>query len=184
MCGRYSLDPDVAEIKRILAEIEQKTGNYKTGEIFPTNCAPVLLAQAEGIRVDAYRWGFPGFGGKGSIINARSETAADKPLFRRALESRRLAIPTTGFYEWKQKSKYLFYTPGKEVLYLGGIYSVFDGEPRFTILTTTANDSVAPYHDRMPVLLCSNEIPAWIHDTAYALAVIHRIQPEVAVRPA
>ena len=108
MCGRYCLFPDEnEEIRRILEEIDAQYGPeaVKTGEIFPTNPAPVLLPQGDGLQPCPMVWGFPKFGGKGVIINSRGETAAEKRMFRSSLLQRRCAIPTTGFYEWDQEKK-------------------------------------------------------------------------------
>ena len=118
-------------------------------------------------------WGFPKWKGSGVIINARAETAADKPMFRSSLAARRCIVPSTGFYEWKhsgdkkQKDKYLINLPDTPMLYMAGIYNYYhesDGQqlPRFVILTTAANNSIAPLHDRMPVILSSAEKKDWL----------------------
>ncbi|MDE7245783.1 MAG: SOS response-associated peptidase, partial [Oscillospiraceae bacterium] len=112
MCGRYSLAPDESkEIARIVAEVQSRFGSagIRTGEIFPTNTVPILLAEGQEMAPRPMTWGFPGFRGKGVIINARGETTPDKPMFRRSLLERRCVVPTTGFYEWdRKKTKYRF----------------------------------------------------------------------------
>lgn len=108
MCGRYSLAPDESkEIAQIVAEVQSRFGaaSIHTGEIFPTNAAPILLAEEQKITPKPMTWGFPSFRGKGVIINARGETALDKPMFRRSLLERRCIVPTTGFYEWDRKKQ-------------------------------------------------------------------------------
>lgn len=165
MCGRYCLFPDEnEEIRRILEEIDAQYGPeaVKTGEIFPTNPAPVLLPQGDGLQPCPMVWGFPKFGGKGVIINSRGETAAEKRMFRSSLLQRRCAIPTTGFYEWDQeKKKYRFNLEGSSVLYLGGFYNLFEGQPRFVIITLAANPSVARVHHRMPLVLRQEDLFHW-----------------------
>ena len=150
MCGRYSLAPDQsAEIARIVAEVQSRfgTGSIHTGEIFPTNTAPVLLLDQQKATPKPMIWGFPSFKGKGVIINARGETAPNKPMFRRSLLERRCVVPTTGFYEWdSQKRKYRFQLPGQDTLYLAGLWNVFQGEERFVILTTAPNDTIINVH--------------------------------------
>lgn len=70
------------------------------------------------------QWGFPGWSGPRVIFNARAETALDKAMFRKALVQWRVAVPVSGFYEWKavegqkKKDKYLFTLPEGGVLYL------------------------------------------------------------------
>lgn len=170
MCGRYELDPDNEEVKFLVASIQDvfPLAEMKTGEIFPTDVVPVLAYMDGGIMPLPMGWGFPRWDGKGVVFNARSETALEKPMFRRSLEQRRIAVPTTRFYEWKaspegRKRRYLFRTEDSGLLYLGGIFNLFnEAEMRFTILTTEANTSMVPYHNRMPVLLRREEIDAWI----------------------
>lgn len=172
MCGRYSLAPDESsEISRIVSEVQARfgTASIRTGEIFPTNATPVQLAEGKKMTPKPMTWGFPGFKGKGVIINARGETAFDKPMFRRSLLERRCVVPTTGFYEWdKGKTKYQFNLPGLSELYLAGLWNTFQGEERFVILTTAPNDTMIRIHDRMPVLLRNEELLPWLYDTAIA----------------
>ena len=113
----------------------------------------MLLNREGGRLADLFRWGFPNFYRKGVIINARAETAEDKPTFRPCLEAGRCVIPSAGFYEWDaDKRKIRFYQPG-HALYMAGLYRVYEGKPCYVILTTAANPSVADVHDRMPLVL-------------------------------
>jgi len=183
VCGRYSLAPDESkEIAQIVAEVQSRfgSGSIHTGEIFPINSAPVLLAEEQKMAPKPMTWGFPSFKGKGGIINVRGETALDKPMFRRSLLERRCVVPTTGFYEWdKRKTKYHFQLPGKNVLYLAGLWSAFQGEERFVILTTTPNETIINVHDRMPVILTEAELEPWFHDTGMASAKLTALQPDL-----
>ena len=117
MCGRYSLAPDQSkEIAQIVAEVKARFGaaSIHTGEIFPTNATPVLLPDGQKMTPKPMTWGFPSFKGKGVIINARGETALDKPMFRRSVLERRCIVPTTGFYEWdSQKGNTIFGCRGR-----------------------------------------------------------------------
>lgn len=184
MCGRYSLAPDQSqEIARIVAEVQARCGasSIHTGEIFPTNTAPVLLPEKQKMTPRPMTWGFPGFNGKGVIINARGETAPDKPMFRRSLLERRCIVPTTGFFEWdRQKTKYHFRLPGQDRLYLAGLWNTFQGEERFVILTTAPNDTMICVHNRMPVLLTDEEAMSWLCDTGMASAKLTALQPALA----
>ena len=181
MCGRYSLAPEQSkEIAQIVAEVQARFGaaSIHTGEIFPTNAAPVLLPDGQNMTPTPMAWGFPSFEGKGVIINARGETALDKPMFRRSLLERRCIVPTTGFYEWDgQKRKYHFRLPGQGRLYLAGLWNTFQGEERFVILTTAPNDTIINVHNRMPVLLTDDEVVSWLHNTGMASAKLTALQP-------
>lgn len=185
MCGRYSLLMDEASLKlqKLIRQAQVSGGKaIKTGEIFPTNLAPVLKAKDGELVGEACVWGFPNFARKGVIINARSETAAQKPLFRKSLLERRCAVPTTGFYEWSQDEahqKYLFRVPQSSVLYLAGIYNCFEGEERYVILTTQANSSMAAIHHRMPVILDPDNLTGWLEDPGFALEILARPMPQL-----
>ena len=185
MCGRYSLLMDEASLKlqKLIRQAQVSGGKaIKTGEIFPTNLAPVLKAKDGELVGEACVWGFPNFARKGVIINARSETAAQKPLFRKSLLERRCAVPTTGFYEWSQDEahqKYLFRVPQSSVLYLAGIYNCFEGEERYVILTTQANSSMAAIHHRMPVILDQDNLSGWLEDPGFALEILARPMPQL-----
>lgn len=191
MCGRYYIDDeeDIQEMREIIQEIAKKYADteqhatMRTGEVFPTDRAPVVAEDGPMLM----RWGFPQHDSSRATINARAETAAQKPMFGAALRNRRVVIPTTGFFEWsheggKAKDKFLFRLPGQKVLYLAGLYTNFlrpDGsrEDCYAILTTAANDSMRPYHDRMPVLVAAGERQAWIHDPESVGDILYRPQP-------
>ena len=150
----------------------------KTGEIFPSNPVPVLMEAANHmLEAERMLWGFPNFRNKGVIINARAETATDKTMFRKNLQTHRCVIPSTGFYEWsheKEKTKYRFNLPESDTLYMAGIYNIFGKENRFVILTTAANESMAGIHNRMPVILSEDEIEKWILNEEETPAILVR----------
>lgn len=184
MCGRYSLfsQEENLEIMRIVRTLDNKypQNNMKHGEIFPTNTAPILCLEENGITPELSTWGFPRFGAKGVIINARSETADSRPMFRKSLHNRRCVVPSTGFYEWSQngkKTKYRFNLPHDSTLYMAGIFNEFQGENRFVILTTGANNSIADVHNRMPVILPKTMTADWIMSEDFALSYLHATMP-------
>jgi len=191
MCGRFRFTDDIAELRQIAKEVnEQLFGkSVKTGEIYPTDLAVVAVWEDDRLKYLPVRWGFPKYKGKGVIINARSETAAQKPMFREPLLNRRCVVPSTGFYEWKHKEgsstkeKFLITEPGQEVMFMAGLISTFtksdDGSKydAFTVLTTAANESISPLHDRMPVILQRNEIETWLRDGEFMQTVLDRTGP-------
>jgi len=188
LCGRYYLDEASAEeLRDIIDEINRKhsgdglAGDMKTGEIFPADAAPIITANGPA----PMRWGVPQEGGR-PTINARAETAAERPLFKLALRRRRVVVPTSGFYEWTHEGKravdkFWFRLPGENMLYLAGIVvevpGARDRDQRFVILTTEANGSVSGYHDRMPVCLARGEIEKWLRDDSSVEVFLGREQP-------
>lgn len=189
MCGRYNFTAgESADLLAIIRSIEDKDVGmeWHTGEIYPTNTAPVLLWEQGHAEPELLGWGFPGFkSGARTIINARSETAAERPMFRKSLEGRRCVIPSSGFFEWEKpsKQKYLFRLPGEAVLYMAGLWNEFAGERRFCILTTAANESIVNVHHRMPAVLHKEQLDAWMGDGNEA-EVILRTTPPMLVREA
>lgn len=184
MCGRYSLfsSEENQEIMRIVKSIDQKYPGtaVKRGEIFPTNQAPILQLENNKIMPELSTWGFPRFNAKGVIINARSETADERPMFRKSLHMRRCVVPSTGFFEWsqdKQKIKYQFTMPNQDALYMAGIFNDFQGEKRFVILTTKANLSISDIHNRMPVILPKDKIEDWLMTDEFAIPYLHASMP-------
>lgn len=190
MCGRYTLftEQEQRELYHIIKEVDEKLKKQgqamqlKTGEIYPTNLVPVLVAENNQITPEAAIWGFPNFKGKGVIINARAEGAAEKRMFSKPLATMRCVVPSTGFFEWdKQKNKFLFSETANELLYMAGIINIFQNEWRFVIFTTDANDSMKEIHNRMPVILKKDEIDKYLLDYSYALRVLARV-PSLLVK--
>ncbi|MDD4752591.1 MAG: SOS response-associated peptidase [Desulfitobacteriaceae bacterium] len=186
MCGRYAIfnEENNIEIRKIINEIDEKFAGtpegeeMRTGEIFPTNIAPVLLSPKErerGIQAALLKWGYPRWNSPGVIINARVETAGSKKIFRDSLAARRCVIPASGFFEWKKgdslkkKEKYLFRLSDTSIMYMAGLYQSFQDAKTggrytaFVILTTAANETVSPIHDRMPVILPPGELHIWLN---------------------
>jgi putative SOS response-associated peptidase YedK len=199
MCGRYNFTVEQSEeIQEILEKVNAKFHGkeVKTGEIFPTNAVPILIREDKGSSAELSleassrlpqgvspvisNWGFPKFDQKGVIINARSETAFEKRTFRDSLLNRRCIIPSTGFYEWdSSKQKFLFRQEGTNALYMAGLYSFYQGEMRFVILTTQANDSMKAVHHRMPLVIPRDEIETWIFDYDATNAILKRTPPQL-----
>ena len=168
------------EIRQIAEAIQRKygAGAWTPGEIRPSNHAPVLLDGAGGPVTKLMKWGYllPGT----LVINARAETAQEKPLFLESVRSRRCLIPSTGFYEWdSQKRKYLFTLPGEGILYMAGLYDRRGNEDCYCILTTAPNESMRPVHDRMPLILTGDQQRRWLADDTAAGEILAAQPPEL-----
>lgn len=183
MCGRYHFSVEESrDLQRIIGEAQRRSipraDEIKLGEVFPTDKSVVLLAADGKLVPEVQAWGFPRFKGPGVMINARSETAEEKPVFKNCLSTRRCIVPSTGFYEWSpQKERYLFTSHHFGCIYMAGLYDEFDGERRFVILTAQANDSVKEIHHRMPVIIPKVEIMSWLTDRSRAKQMLHRRMP-------
>lgn len=182
MCGRYYVDDETSrEVRKILEQLDMESSvNFKKGEIFPTQKAPVLIGNKEKIKPVVYKWGFPNFYNKGVLINARAETATEKKTFKESIYNRRCIIPANGFYEWdKSKTKYYFQRRESDIIYMAGFYQNIGGEDLFMILTTAANDSMIEVHHRMPLLLEERELEDWIFDQRSVEFILHKIPPNL-----
>ena len=120
-------------------------------------------------------WGFPRFDSRGILINARAETAMERHTFKESVLHRRCVIPAKGFWEWnRSKEKFSFERLDSQVLFMAGCYDCIDGQNRFVILTTEANSSVKPVHDRMPLILERNELESWVTDDNAVEYFLHK----------
>jgi len=182
MCARFEITDSVKE--RLLAAAERADPTIPRltpREVRPGDNAPALTAERGGTRALLLPWGMPRWDGKGLIINTRQETAGIKAAFRDCLRLRRAAIPAHVFYEWDaQKNMVTFALPGRDVLWLAGIY---DADGRCSVLTTEANASVLPYHPRMPVLLEESALRGWLMDKNAAMAMLSREMPALDAFP-
>ncbi|MDF2537509.1 MAG: hypothetical protein K0S76_530 [Herbinix sp.] len=183
MCGRYNFTVEQSdEVLEILEKINAKFQGKeaRTGEVYPTNLAPILIEEKKEVSPVLSTWGFPKFDQKGVIINARSETAFEKKTFRDSLINRRCIVPTTGFYEWDaNKQKFMFRLEGTNALYMAGLYTYYRDEMRYVILTTDANESMREVHNRMPLIIPRNEIETWITDYNATNEILKRVPPQL-----
>ena len=180
MCGRFALYADLD----MLAEAFDLTADPSLAltpryNIAPTQQVLGICQDENGFRwLKPLRWGLiPPWAKDVTIghrlINARCETAHQKPSFRNALRYRRCLIPANGFFEWKREGKgkqpYFIRRKDQEPLALAGLWENWKGPDGLidscTILTTAANDLIARIHDRMPVILPPDVYDLWL-DTA------------------
>ena len=171
MCSRFCIDQEMwRELKELLGDLDRMFSGWKWNrsgqDIRPTNQSLVITAGEDNRLAPALqRWGLPDSYHKSTIINARAETALEKRMFRDSVSHRRAAVPVSWFYEWNQnKEKYTFTREDGQVLFLAGFYSKYEDGDHFVILTTQANQSMAPVHSRMPLVLERNQVRDWIMD--------------------
>lgn len=194
MCGRYTLSTPGEAVAELL-ELETAPELVPRYNIAPTQESVVVRQAGERRALDRLRWGLvpywaetPGTGSR--MINARSESAAEKPAFRASLRRRRCLIPADGFFEWRRlpggRQPYLFRLLSGGPFAFAGLWDRWvphSGEPieSFTILTTRPNELTAAVHDRMPVILSPRDHRLWLDPRMQSP---HRLEPLLRPYPA
>lgn len=171
MCGRFMLDSDVEEILKYYRIINREVDDYHKGDKFPSQEA-LIVAEDGGPSLKSAKWGFP-LAPKGKlVINARSESIKERPMFKDAFHTSRCIIPASLFYEWKDegannKVKYNIYSTDKKITSLGGLYKFTlndkgKKELSFVIMTTEANSYMSQVHSRMPLIIEDDAVDYWL----------------------
>ena len=180
MCGRYYYsDKTNYEVEEDL-ELESGSLSMDKGDVTPAMNGIVLTkssGSSEIVKATEMFWGLTGKDKK-LVINARAESVFDKPMFSGSMEQRRCIMPAAGFYEWdKDKNKVTFFRKDKRPVYLAGFYSLSDNKDSFVILTTAANESMLPVHNRMPVMIEKEQVKDWLYDTEKARKLLYEKMP-------
>lgn len=183
MCGRYSLDATPDEVRALFAyeEVPNFPPRYN---IAPTQPVAIVRQDHGGHRhFGLLRWGLVPAWVKDPasftlLINARSETAVEKPSFRTAMKHGRCIFPMSGYYEWRRTAEgrqpFFIHRADRGVMAVAGLWETWcdpDGGDMDTgaILTTPANRTLAQVHDRMPAVLRPEEFGIWL-DTGKVMA--------------
>lgn len=177
MCGRFELHATPAKIKEHF-DLTGKLNFSPSWNIAPATPINSIVADEEENRhIKLMHWGLiPSWAKDKTIsvrlINARSETITDKPSFRNAFKRRRCIIPASGFYEWKETEDnkkqpwYISLTSGEPMAFAGlwEHWTSKEGNEieSCCIITTSANKFMQPIHDRMPVILSSEQWGLWL----------------------
>jgi putative SOS response-associated peptidase YedK len=180
MCVRYTLhktDAALAAISRALGvPLETPDWAVPRYNVALTNTMPSVALSEGKVSVHAMRWGLIPENERGKVhprllSNARSETVAKMPAFRKGIAGRRCLVPANGFYEWKERGgakwPYLFTLRGEEPFAFGAIWDPAEGDlpETYCLLTTEPNELVAQVHNRMPVILTAETMPRWLGDS-------------------
>jgi len=199
MCGRYAASRSPADLVEEFEvdHVDRTDGLQADYNVAPTKPVPAIVTRPPRGRRDdppvrqltVLHWGLiptwakdPRIGSR--MINARTETVAEKPAFRRAFARRRCLLPADGYYEWYQtdqrsakgkpvKQPFFIRPRGGGVLAMAGLYEIWRDESRdrddpeafrwtCTVLTTTAEDDLGHLHDRMPLLVEPSRWQAWL----------------------
>lgn len=193
MCGRYTQLRSWSELVQIFAVVTAAPAPNALARynIAPTQDVAVVRSSAAGLELMPMRWGLVPAWAKdvrmgAPLINARAETAAEKPVFRAAMRARRCLIPADGFYEWQGQARGPK-LPFRIAMADGGPFafaglwerwqSPADGRVLLScaILTTEANAVVRPIHDRMPVILAARDYAAWLDCGGHSPAAVQAL---------
>lgn len=186
MCTRYFMDRDETVISSIIDtalttklarkfQIELSKPMVTSGEVHPTDVAPVIAPNGRGKRaVYPMKWGFTITveGKQKPVVNARIETASSKPLFSDAWAKHRCVVPASWYFEWehpkdgpggsKKGEKYVIQPKDKSVTWLCGLYRIENDYPVFAVITKSTTGELSRIHDRMPLILSEDKIDDWI----------------------
>lgn len=177
MCGRFTLQIPIEELKEIFALVEAPTAPFKPRyNIAPTQQIPIIRQYADCTNhLDSLRWGLiPSWAKEpqpAPLINARSETISVKPTFKHGIRYQRCLIPTSGFYEWKRegdhKTPMFIHFKDNSPMIFAGIWESWKAPEGQTIascsiLTTASNELIAQLHDRQPVIIHLSEFSNWL----------------------
>lgn len=199
MCCRYLLE-ESPELRPIIEAMNRSplagrlfpSASLRcAGEVRPSDAAPVFAPDRRGVpAVFPMKWGFPG---KSLIINARTETAASRPMFRDSWQSRRCAVPASCYFEWEHPSapegrkktgtKYRL-QQAVGLTWLCGLYRMEEGVPCFVILTREPGESIRFIHDRMPLILPEDAAMEWIRPETRPEDLLSLARTEPIFRPA
>lgn len=205
MCGRYVLRDPAGALVRVFRSLgaeppvvddERAVARYN---VAPTQDVPIVRRDKAGsVEVAFVRWGLIPHWAKDErqaarLINARIETAAEKPSFREGIRRFRCLVPADGFIEWQREGKHkrphLFSLADDEPFAFAGIWSRWKGGPGVvdscSILTTEASGEVAVIHDRMPVVVPPELAQWWLSDddVSGALDVLRQAAPAFVDTP-
>jgi len=196
MCGRFALTMPQDAMALLFAALPSnalpEVPNYN---ICPTNQVHAVHSVDGQRRLVAMRWGFlphwyKAENGGPLLINARSETIAEKPAFKAACRERRCLIPATGFYEWTKDADgnrlpWYIYSENAELLAFAGVWQDWerDGVAHRTcaIVTTGANQKMSAIHHRQPVTLSEDQWPLWLGEAGHGAATLMTAAPEHAM---
>jgi putative SOS response-associated peptidase YedK len=184
MCGRFTQQRPSAELAALFGAEDLAESPGERYNLAPQQLGLVIVERDDLRRaIVPYRWGLVPSWAKDArigsrLINARAETVATTPAFRASFQKRRCIVPADGFYEWERvtpeiRQPNLIRRADGEPMAFAGLWSIWrdptqpESEPvrTFSIITTTANATLEPIHDRMPVILPASAWTTWLAPT-------------------
>ena len=189
MCGRFAQKSPRAKITKKF-KVEEVPPLVERYNVAPMQSVLAVRETSEGREATLFKWGLvprwakdAAIGNK--LINARSETVTEKPSFREAFARRRCLVPADGFYEWSRrgdrKRPFYFHMTDGEPFAIAGLWEHWESEggplETCTLLTTEANELLASYHDRMPVILRPEDYEMWLDASVCRAELLKLLRP-------
>ena len=174
MCGRYTFFNNIDSLQHSLNidVIDSNIINHQASyNISPTQNAPVVFEENNKRILKNMRWGLiPSWAKDNSfaskLINARSETIADKPSFKNLITTNRCVVLANGYYEWvnvdNKKHPYFIYSEENTMISMAGLWTEWRDVVSFTIITKQSNISISHLHHRMPLILQEEKIDSYL----------------------
>ena len=179
MCGRFSQAKDLEELYDEFPFIDEPFDDILQPRynIAPSQTSPVIINENGKNKLRMFKWGLVPSWSKDTkigyrMINARAETVSEKPSYKKPFKSRRCLVIADGFYEWQKPDKktkipYRFVMKDRKLFAMAGLWDLWKKESdplyTFTIITTSDNELMKPIHDRMPVILPSENREIWLN---------------------
>ena len=177
MCGRMAQQRPSSELAEIFDAEDRIDAPVARFNLAPTDPASVVVQREEARAIVPYRWGLIPHWSESArtgnrMFNARAETIDRQPAFRYAFSKRRCLVPADAYYEWQRagsvRQPYAIVRPDGGPIALAGLWAGWKDEDTgevirsFTIVTTSANEMMAPIHDRMPVEIPEEAWERWL----------------------
>ncbi|VGO15512.1 Putative SOS response-associated peptidase YedK [Pontiella desulfatans] len=182
MCGRFTQTKTREEVLKQLGEVELPPLFHGRYNVAPTQNVAVFR-QSNPTKAQQCIWGFQNPHSGALVINARSETLAERPMFKDLLAANRCLIPADGFYEWKGKQPYYFQTLKQQLFGFAGLWR----EGRCVIITRAADQNMQGIHHRMPVIIDQTQWNNWLASpgkvTSALTIVSSDVTPQLTSRP-
>lgn len=155
MCGRFTQTKSREDVLEQLEGIELPPLFQGRYNIAPMQEVALMRRNAP---IESFLWGFQNPHSGAPIINARSETLTERPMFKHLVNTNYCLIPADGFYEWKGRQPYYFQLPNQQLFAFAGLWH----KGRCVIITRTADQNMQGIHDRMPIILPQNRWHQWL----------------------
>jgi putative SOS response-associated peptidase YedK len=198
MCGRYMITSSFEAMARLfeagLAELGPDATDQPRLNVSPTEPVPVVVSHDGDRSIVPMRWGLlPPFyrtaNGGPLLINARAEGIATKPAYREAILERRCLVPADGFYEWQGPKEarlpWSIRPADGGLLAFAGLWQDWKSPDGWistcAIVTCDANATLAPIHDRMPVVIAPEDFPLWLGEAGPGASRLMRPAPDDAL---